>query len=288
MWLLFSIALGIDPAGVTVSGVSSGAAMALQLEISFSSTILGSALSAGPPYYCAQGSEGSVLACTQSPAQIPIPSLERAMQDFATSGAIDGLGNLTSHSVLLYSGTLDTVVLPGVVQASEQILRAMGVQTVQTEYSVASEHCWPTEAWGNQCPILGEPFINNCHYDLAGKALSLFYGPLKPSGSPSAGNIRLLDQNTFAPGGDAEAISMDHYAYAYMPSQCQGSMNNCKLHLSFHGCLQSSSHIGTDFVENAGFNAWAETNSIVVVYPQTLQGVTMLIKGGLKWRLLTT
>eukprot|EP01124_Arcella_intermedia_P015602 TRINITY_DN22151_c0_g1_i1.p2 TRINITY_DN22151_c0_g1~~TRINITY_DN22151_c0_g1_i1.p2 ORF type:complete len:122 (+),score=27.38 TRINITY_DN22151_c0_g1_i1:718-1083(+) len=83
----------------------------------------------------------------------------------------------------------------------------------------------------------------------------------------------MIDQNTYAPGGDASAISMDQYAYAYVPSNCQGSSNNCKLHVALHGCLQSSGLIGTTYVEHAGFNEWAETNNIVVVYPQAVVSV---------------
>jgi poly(3-hydroxybutyrate) depolymerase len=38
--------------------------------------------------------------------------------------------------------------------------------------------------------------------------------------------------------------------------------------VAFHGCLQDLDDIGTTFIERAGYNAWADTNKIVILYPQ--------------------
>lgn len=42
----------------------------------------------------------------------------------------------------------------------------------------------------------------------------------------------------------------------------------CALHVAFHGCEQTLGDIGSDFVENAGYNSWAEANNIIILYPQ--------------------
>lgn len=42
------------------------------------------------------------------------------------------------------------------------------------------------------------------------------------------------------------------------------------MHVAFHGCKQSVSAIGDAFYKNTGYNEWADTNHIVVLYPQTL------------------
>ena len=48
-------AYNVDVHDTSVSGLSSGAYMAVQLDVAFSSTIKGAGIIAGGPYYCAQG-----------------------------------------------------------------------------------------------------------------------------------------------------------------------------------------------------------------------------------------
>ncbi|ETO18715.1 Fibronectin type III domain protein, partial [Reticulomyxa filosa] len=65
-------------------------------------------------------------------------------------------------------------------------------------------------------------------------------------------------------------------AFVYVPTGC--SINplpsNCILHVVFHGCEQyiQASYNGKQFndtyARNAGYNEWAETNKIVLLYPQ--------------------
>jgi poly(3-hydroxybutyrate) depolymerase len=38
--------------------------------------------------------------------------------------------------------------------------------------------------------------------------------------------------------------------------------------LVIHGCNQSSSQIGTDFITESGYLEWAEANDIVLAFPQ--------------------
>ena len=51
---------------------------------------------------------------------------------------------------------------------------------------------------------------------------------------------------------------------------------DCHLHISFHGCDQSTAEVGSIFAENAGLNEWAETNGIVVLYPQAAPNALLL------------
>jgi chitodextrinase len=39
--------------------------------------------------------------------------------------------------------------------------------------------------------------------------------------------------------------------------------------VALHGCLQSESHVGDKFIKNTGYTRWADTNGIVVLFPQT-------------------
>ena len=43
----------------------------------------------------------------------------------------------------------------------------------------------------------------------------------------------------------------------------------CRLHIAFHGCLQSQEVVGDAWYGHAGYNKWAATNRIIVLYPQT-------------------
>ena len=53
-----------------------------------------------------------------------------------------------------------------------------------------------------------------------------------------------------------------------MPANCAAGQV-CKLHVALHGCQQNYATIGDRFVRNTGYSRWADTNSIVVLFPQT-------------------
>src|SRR5678815_1624927 len=60
----------------TVSGLSSGAYMAVQMHVAHSARIKGAAALAGGPYYCAQGSLWSAYYnCMKPGTFMPLPSL---------------------------------------------------------------------------------------------------------------------------------------------------------------------------------------------------------------------
>src|SRR4029453_10137994 len=54
-------AFNVDAAQTSVSGLSSGAFMAVQFEVAYSSTVKGAGIVAGGPYLCAQGSQTKAL-----------------------------------------------------------------------------------------------------------------------------------------------------------------------------------------------------------------------------------
>jgi poly(3-hydroxybutyrate) depolymerase len=53
----------------------------------------------------------------------------------------------------------------------------------------------------------------------------------------------------------------------YVPDACKSQ--KCKLHVHFHGCAQHYDSLKNLYAKNAGFNKYAESNNIVVLYPQT-------------------
>jgi len=68
---------------------------------------------------------------------------------------------------------------------------------------------------------------------------------------------------------DPASHSLGDDAYAYVPHSCAIG-EPCRVHVAFHGCLQQASGAAGDaFYRHAGYNGWADTNHIVVLYPQT-------------------
>jgi len=106
---------------------------------------------------------------------------------------------------------------------------------------------------------------------MAGRALQHMYGTLNPPATPIDSNIITLDQKKFTPGQvDPSSLSMGSQAYVYVPTGCNSSHSNCSLHVSFHGCLQGAEEVSTIYVNHAGWNKWAESNNIIVLYPQAI------------------
>lgn len=59
--------------------------------------------------------------------------------------------------------------------------RYLPASQLATEYSIAAEHALVTDRYGRKCDYLGDPFMNNCHYDAAGTLLQwIAKSPLKP------------------------------------------------------------------------------------------------------------
>lgn len=47
--------------------------------------------------------------------------------------------------------------------------------------------------------------------------------------------------------------------------------DSCKIHVVYHGCNSSVQAPGKmSIVEYAGYNEWAESNRLIILYPQTL------------------
>ncbi len=264
-------ALGADARGVTVSGVSSGGYMAVQFHVAHSSVVTGAGAIAGGPYYCAHGSVWTAwYNCMQPSAWAPLPpaaALKAQAESLARAGRVDAVSNLASARVWLFSGTNDRIVLPEVVArlADFYLSFATPALDVRTVSDRPAGHAMVTANAGNACDSTTPPYINNCGYDAAGRLLAHLLGPLvPPSGSPG-GRLLGFDQNPFA-SGDAYAISMADEGYVYVPMACEAG--GCRVHVAFHGCRQGAEEIGERFVREAGYNRWADTNRLIVLYPQ--------------------
>ena len=249
----------------TVSGVSAGAYMAVQLHFAHSEDCVGVGVIAGGPYYCARDSQVfATTACLTSPFLINSDSLIQYATEKNQSGDIDPLSNLKNRPVWIYAGTRDTVVNPSVGKILNETYNYFGAK-VATDFSVDSEHAWITDYWGKDCTYLGPPFINNCNFDAAGRILKYLYGHLEQKGTFNASNLFTFNQKNYGSSSSGFANT----GYMYVPTGCQGSRKDtCLVHVSLHGCQMSYKYIQEDFVKYSGLNEWAERHNIIVIYPQ--------------------
>jgi len=260
----------------SVSGFSSGGFMAVQYHVAYSSQLDGAGIIAGGPYYCAQGSLiTAVTTCMTIPSGINLNTLYSYVTSQASLGNIDNPSNLKQQKVWLFSGTKDTTVVPGVMSSLETFYNNYVPQSnIAVHFNLSAQHCFPTNDFGNSCNYLGTPYINNCNFDGAGSLLQQIYGPLKNHHNASDNNLLTLSQSSYLPfGWTISSASVGSQAYYYLPSKGCTEDVPCKLHISFHGCLETLADIGMKFVEDAGYNDWAESSNIIVLYPQAAKSI---------------
>jgi poly(3-hydroxybutyrate) depolymerase len=259
-----------ETATFTVSGVSAGGYMAVQMHIAHSSRITGVGALAAGPYYCAQGSiSTAVNNCMTPGAWSPLPSaavVKGHVERFAMEKRIDPPGYLARGRAWLFSGTQDSTVKPEVVDALARLYGAFNTKLVVVNDKPAG-HAMVTHDAGNACGASEPPFINDCDYDAAGELLRYVLGGLSPPPAQPQGRLITFDQKAFA-AGNAYAISMADDGYAYVPSVCE--TERCRVHVAFHGCRQGAAVVGERFVREAGYNRWADTNRLIVLYPQVI------------------
>lgn len=261
-----------DPSQTSVSGLSSGAFMAVQYQVAYSGSVVGAGVVAGGPYYCAAGNILNATICMgQVPFVPPNPALMvTAAAGFASLNQIDSLSNLKKARIYVFSGTKDTVVHQQAVDATVTFFEEAGVPKSNLLYvnSIPAGHAFIAPSFGNVCSDNATPYINHCaigkkKYDQAGALLQQIYGPLNPPAHSLSGQILPFDQREFA----TPATGMADTGFVYVPKSCaQGAA--CKVHVAFHGCKQSAAVVGDDFYANTGYNYWADTNNIIVLYPQ--------------------
>jgi poly(3-hydroxybutyrate) depolymerase len=271
----------------SVSGISSGAFMAVQLGFAWSSVIKGVGVVAGGPFYCAQASAADfingytrpVLTATGPCMRGPPPDLaplSAKLDAKAAAGEIDRLDHVRRQKIYLFHGYNDTVVARTVSDAAVELYRrhlgeaARGNLFYQNTRGAGHSFVVKEEAGRelNACAANQKPFIDQCGYDQAGIILQHIYGALRP-GMPGElrGAIKRFDQGRYTGRHIPGALSMSNEGYVFVPADCeQGAA--CRVHVALHGCQQGVESIGRLFVERTGYNAWAGLNRIIVLYPQ--------------------
>lgn len=294
-------ALNIAIEDSSVSGISSGGFMSVQMQVAHASIIRGAGIIAGGPYYCAQDSvlaATSACSCTGAPTvsckvsedSTAVPALVAATRNFHAEGRIDDPASLGRQRVLTVVGGKDPLVPTPVTRQLHAYYAAMGLPAEQLKPVTLPDagHTMPTVSYGSACAATEEPYIGKCGFDTAQAILDWIYGPdvTPPRSAPQAqGRFIAFDQTPYLPRTGFFSYlwgtGLDKTGWLYVPAACEAG-ERCRLHIVFHGCKQGQSFVplrrapdgglynGTTFVKNTGYDRWADTNRLVVLFPQAV------------------
>jgi hypothetical protein len=282
----------------SVSGLSSGAFMTVQLHIAHSASFIGAGVIAGGPYRSAESFPGSApdardayllnslyicmnpLTPQMAPNADTLAALARAT---AAANEIDPLSNLANDRVYIFTGSADRVVYSDVVAQTRAFYEKIGVHAANIAYvdTVPAGHSIVTDNLEDSLLNTNQPpYINNGGFMLSHRILNHLYDGLKPPAEQLSGRMLCFDQTEFF--GNEPRASMAQYGYAYVPrAVLEGAL--ARVHIAVHGCMQGYSYrpyfagqpdvagyapYGNRYFTTTGYNTLADSNNIIVLYPQ--------------------
>lgn len=270
----------IDPAKIFVAGISSGGFAAVQMHVAHSSTFKGAAIYAGGVDWCAGAGGaatalancgGETLPTNQASYNSTLAASEAYVDAQSSLGTIDPAANLAGQPVYLWSGTQDQVVNPlEMVDLQSEYLHYGA--NVHFDNTFPAAHGWESPDGELGCGTSGSPYMVTCSangavYDSVKTWLTMFLGSLAPRNDGKLrGSLMTFDQTEF---GASPNVSMSPTGSVFVPKSCTEG-KTCGFVLALHGCLQQSALIGNRWVSEAGINEWADTNGLVVLYPDTI------------------
>lgn len=259
--------LNLDRDATTVSGLSSGAFMAVQLQVAHSERIAGAGIVAGGPYGCSGGNVFRAMRVCMNAflGKADAEASLNTIKALVEKGGIDDVSHLATDRVYLFHGKADDTVARASMDAVQQTFTLLDVPegSITYETEVEAGHGFVTEDGGLECNQTRPNFLIDCDFDQAGDILKQLYTDLLPPTEPRDEGLKSFDQAQYLAG----AIGMDDTAFVYVPQDCANGAF-CRLHIALHGCKQGRERISDAYAILTGFNRWAETNGIVVLYPQ--------------------
>lgn len=283
-------ALGAGIAQTSVSGLSSGAFMAAQFQVAFSSIVIGAGIVAGGPYGCAEtwwsrwglptfggwvNLGRATGTCMRATAGGPDGAgLAARAAALAAGGSIDPVADVQGDRIYLFHGEADSIVAQAPVTAAATFYGNLGVPAaaVRTVLSLPggkAGHALIVVEDGSACGLNGPPFIDACGYDQAGEILSWIYPDIdrRHGPGPTGGERLVFDQTEFLAGATGYGLARE--GVVYIPRACRAG--GCRVHVALHGCLQSRTvdGFGEAFIERTGYLGWADANRLIILFPQT-------------------
>ncbi|MFJ3256328.1 hypothetical protein ACIPK9_26270 [Streptomyces sp. NPDC086771] len=258
----------LDITDTYVTGISSGGFMASQLQVAYSGTFKGAGIVAAGPYHCGKGGiVVGLIACGTGLISTDPEGIEQIVRRWSAEGRIDPASNLAGKPVYTYHGTKDPLVRTSVSDEGVQLYRDFGARTAYHDTDPAG-HGWPTPNAPLSCGTTFYPFLINCGNDPQGEMLGHWLGRVNPPAATQSGTLSRHDQNRYVPGGLAQWYSMGSSSFLYTPDSCAAGAA-CKLVVALHGCMSDNKFVGDRFARESHLNEYADTNDLVILYPQT-------------------
>ncbi len=282
----------------SVSGLSSGAFMTVQLHLAHSASFSGAGIIAGGPFRCAESYRGgaalaedsyienSLYICMNPLVPQTTPDAQRLADlanETAKASQIDAISNLAGDRVYIFTGSEDKVVYSDVVARTRLFYELLGVEPADIVYddSVPAGHSIITDNLEDSPLATNQPpYINNGGFMQSHDILRHIYGDLKPATERLSGRLLRFDQTEFF-GNEARA-SMSQFGYAYVPRAVEEGAP-ARVHIALHGCKQGYNYVdyvngradianhppyGNRYITTTGYNYIADSNNIIVLYPQ--------------------
>ncbi len=253
---------------ITLSGLSSGAYMAGQYHQAFAEEVIGVAMIAAGPVYCAQNNlQHALTHCMADPQAKPdLAEIEQTLTALRGQGLLAPVSAVAKSRVWIFSGSADQTVSSEISAAlAAQYANWIAPEQLMFVNEYAFAHHFPTALPDlTACDRSEPPFLASCNFDAAGKLLSHLLNKTLTAATSLSGHLYRINQHQLAPASKGQLAEL---GYAYIPASCQQAAA-CQLHVSFHGCRQDASQVGEAYVTNTGLNHYADANQLVILYPQ--------------------
>lgn len=285
----------VDGQRITVSGVSAGAAMAVQLGVAYSARVSGVGIIAGPPYLCADGSllqafntclivggtwldrwtgsTSTAAGCQPREGKpLDLPAMVAATRSLEQRKAIDPTAGLAGQKVWEFRGRCDEVVGNNASLALAGFYHQFGAQLRATTRPDVG-HTLPTDKPDQgPCNAEDKDFISSCNFDAAGEMLRHLLPGASAVRAPAGGDWLRFDQAAYVEGGQGadrrvKAISMAREGRLFVPAIC--ASRSCRIHVALHGCQQGiDDAVFDNFARQSGYAEWASSIGLVVLFPR--------------------
>ncbi|HET9645034.1 MAG TPA: poly(3-hydroxybutyrate) depolymerase, partial [Burkholderiaceae bacterium] len=222
-------------------------------------------------------------------------------RESAAAGEIDPIEHIADDRLYIFTGSKDEVVYSDVVDRTRRFYELLGVppERIAYHHTVPAGHSIITDNPEDSPLAANEPpYINYGGFMQSHQILEHLYGPLKPPSEQLSGKLIRFDQTEFF--GNEPRASMSPFGYAYVPrSVAEGA--SARVHIVLHGCKQGYAYVnyvngrpdvrnvppyGTRYITSTGYNQIADSNDIIVLYPQaqgTDNGTTQNPDGCWDW-----
>ena len=248
-------ALQLDKTQTTVSGLSSGGYMAVQLHVAFPRCLPRGGRGGGRAVLCAEGSVANATGrCMASPCDAFPPARWWHHQHLGKPGVVDPVSP-AKLQVYLFSGSVDSVVKTGAMDALKTLHNSF-VPAANVVYKRTSRPSTPGDRRLRQ-RLLGQgarPTSTtatstwlNCHAGstCTGRSTRAARSPAREQLCREFKAKQLHQQ----PRHGQQWLGLHA---AGLPGGA-----TCRLHVALHGCKQNVSDVRQQFVRNTGFNRWA-------------------------------